>query len=181
MDVDSFFELLSKCQSKRMDDQRCTLTVDPNKENMEPSSAIAPGPVPIEEAARPPSPPPAPTVTANGGVVNSDTATGKIIRFIRKLQYENIVSYNIAASSGQNKEELMELIAGMQSRRMDEQRATLPQLPGLTNQRVLKNFPKPADDPSLPDDNFFDMLMRCQVKERLIPYLWTCCYCFFNF
>lgn len=33
MDEDSFFELLSRFQSKRMDDQRCTLSIDSNKEN----------------------------------------------------------------------------------------------------------------------------------------------------
>lgn len=32
-DDDSFFDLLSRFQSKRMDDQRCSLTVDNNKEN----------------------------------------------------------------------------------------------------------------------------------------------------
>lgn len=30
---DSFFDLLSRFQSKRMDDQRCSLTIDSNKEN----------------------------------------------------------------------------------------------------------------------------------------------------
>lgn len=30
---DSFFDLLSRFQSKRMDDQRCSLSVDNNKEN----------------------------------------------------------------------------------------------------------------------------------------------------
>lgn len=30
---DSFFDLLSRFQSKRMDDQRCSLTIDNNKEN----------------------------------------------------------------------------------------------------------------------------------------------------
>lgn len=70
----------------------------------------------------------------------------------------------------------MELIIGMQSRRMDEQRASLPTLPGLTNQKVLSNFPKPSkDDTSLPDDNFFDMLMRCQVKNAFAFYLISRC------
>lgn len=32
-DEDSFFDLLSRFQSKRMDDQRCSLSVD-NKENI---------------------------------------------------------------------------------------------------------------------------------------------------
>ena len=57
----------------------------------------------------------------------------------------------------------MELIAGMQSRRMDEQRASLPTLPGLTNQQeLLQRLSSNNDTTALPDDNFFDMLMRCQ-------------------
>lgn len=47
-------------------------------------------------------------------------------------------------------EDLFELIAGVQSKRMDEQRVTLPYLPGLnTNQDA--------------DDSFYEMLVRCQV------------------
>ena len=70
----------------------------------------------------------------------------------------------------------MELIVGMQSRRMDEQRAMLPvpQLPGLTNQKaVLQKLSRPVTDNSaVPDDDFLDMLMRCQVG-KFISYL--CC------
>ena len=33
MDEDSFFDLLSRFQSKRMDDQRCSLVLSENKEN----------------------------------------------------------------------------------------------------------------------------------------------------
>lgn len=33
MDDESFFELLSRFQSKRMDDQRCTLSIDSNKDD----------------------------------------------------------------------------------------------------------------------------------------------------
>ncbi|KAB7497294.1 G-protein-signaling modulator 2 [Armadillidium nasatum] len=147
MDVDSFFELLSKFQSKRMDDQRCPLSLDPNKENKEPSSSSpkddnssrAPHPPP---QAPPPQSSPSASPNANGGIVHLEGAS---------------------SASNQNKEDLMELILGMQSRRMDEQRAALPNLPGLTNQKVLNSFPKPStEDSSLPDDNFFDMLMRCQ-------------------
>lgn len=47
-------------------------------------------------------------------------------------------------------EDLLELIAGMQSKRMDEQRVTLPSLPGVnTNQDS--------------DDSFIEMLVKCQV------------------
>lgn len=57
------------------------------------------------------------------------------------------ISNNFAFRDG---EDLLELIAGMQSKRMDEQRVTLPYLPGLnTNQDS--------------DDSFIEMLVRCQV------------------
>lgn len=68
------------------------------------------------------------------------------------------------------KEDLLDLIAGMQSRRMDEQRASLPRLPGLNNAnpdilRRLSSEPAGEDTAALPDENFFEMLMRCQVRS----------------
>lgn len=58
----------------------------------------------------------------------------------------------------------------MQSRRMDEQRASLPRLPGLNNAnpdilRRLSSEPAGEDTAALPDENFFEMLMRCQVRS----------------
>ena len=70
------------------------------------------------------------------------------------------------------KEDLLDLIAGMQSRRMDEQRASLPRLPGLNNahpdilRRLSSNTESSEDAATLPDENFFEMLMRCQVWTR---------------
>lgn len=55
---------------------------------------------------------------------------------------------------------LIEMIADLQSERMDEQRA---QLPGLVNRRGVAANNFPANTPA-PDDAFLDMLMRCQVK-----------------
>lgn len=82
--------------------------------------------------------------------------------------------YHLFISSGVEspsrlKEDLLDLIAGMQSRRMDEQRASLPRLPGLNNAnpdilRRLSSEPAGEDAAALPDENFFEMLMRCQVK-----------------
>lgn len=62
----------------------------------------------------------------------------------------------------------MELIAGMQSKRMDEQRVTLPYLPGLnTNRANLASIKTPARTPQDADDSFIDMLLRCQVSFGL--------------
>jgi hypothetical protein len=58
----------------------------------------------------------------------------------------------------------------MQSKRMDEQRVELPHLPGLVpppGQSVLQRLSIAAGpDAPGPDDNFFDMLMRCQVLTK---------------
>lgn len=79
MDVDSFFELLSKFQSKRMDDQRCTLSIDSNKENKEPSPASPneENPAAQAQSSRPvhrPQSSPSASPNANGGIVNIDGA-----------------------------------------------------------------------------------------------------------
>jgi G-protein signaling modulator 2 len=87
----------------------------------------------------------------------------------------DVDAFCFAESPSRLKEDLLDLIAGMQSRRMDEQRASLPRLPGLNSAnpdilRRLSSHTEPCgDDPSasgaasaLPDDNFFEMLMRCQ-------------------
>uniref|UniRef100_A0A0P4W3L7 G-protein-signaling modulator 2 n=2 Tax=Scylla TaxID=6760 RepID=A0A0P4W3L7_SCYOL len=146
MDDDSFFELLSRFQSKRMDDQRCTLSIDGNKENH---------PNQQQKSDRSAAPPASATTQTrdHGGSLSSTGSTN---------------GTTTPSDSGANNcgvlEELMESIAGMQSRRMDEQRASLPQLPGLNNQQViLQRLSVAASDSTpLPDDNFFDMLMRCQ-------------------
>lgn len=54
-----------------------------------------------------------------------------------------------------SQDDLLDMIVGMQSKRMDEQRVELEQLPGIA---------KP--DTEQPDDNFLELLMRCQ-GERL--------------
>ncbi|XP_076325561.1 G-protein-signaling modulator 2-like [Tachypleus tridentatus] len=128
-DEESFFDMLSRFQSKRMDDQRCSKTL-------------------LEQNTR-------------NGTCSTSTL---LICTVRK---------------GQNiREDLFDLIAGMQSRRMDEQRASLPTLPGLgvsrsfsTRNHINNNnnslghhllHRMSVDTAALPDDDFFDMLMRCQ-------------------
>jgi len=87
----------------------------------------------------------------------------EIINFYLRVKFER------TESPSRLKEDLLDLIAGMQSRRMDEQRASLPRLPGLNNVnpdilRRLSSEPSGEDAAALPDENFFEMLMRCQVR-----------------
>lgn len=60
-------------------------------------------------------------------------------------------------------DDLLDLIAGMQSKRMDEQRVALPHLPGLLPPAQLG-----GEGGTTPDDTFLEMLMRCQVSLSLL-------------
>lgn len=51
------------------------------------------------------------------------------------------------------------MIANLQCERMDEQRAILPGLKGIHISNSTNDLVP------TPDDNFLDMLMRCQVSE----------------
>ncbi|KAI5729805.1 G-protein-signaling modulator 2 isoform X6 [Diaphorina citri] len=104
---ESFFELLSRFQSERMDDQRCSLSArqSENKENLQRIT---------NTKKSQPSAPRATTIPAH--------------------------------TPGDD--DLLDMIVGLQSKRMDEQRAALPHLADREN--------------AIPDDGFLDMLIRCQ-------------------
>ncbi|XP_025418716.1 G-protein-signaling modulator 2 isoform X1 [Sipha flava] len=103
---DPFFDLLSRFQAGRMDDQRCTLGSTRNLEDKE--------------------------------NLNSNKLVSQIV------------------GHAESQDDLLDMIAGMQSKRMDEQRVELEQLPGIAKPDIEQQ----------PDDNFLEMLMRCQ-GERL--------------
>lgn len=136
---DSFFDLVSRFQGERMDDQRCTLNAQENKENHHVLGKRR-GSLSTN------------STNSNG---NTQTTAGS------PASLSSDATTNV-------KEDLLELIAGMQSKRLDEQRASLPRLPGLNNNnnnnhpppRLLRRFS--TDSTNVPDDSFFDMLMRCQ-------------------
>lgn len=61
----------------------------------------------------------------------------------------------------------LDLLASSQGRRLDEQRASMGTLPGLlldqnNSQAVLSQLIASADSKE-PDDDFFDILIKCQV------------------
>lgn len=64
----------------------------------------------------------------------------------------------------------LDLLASSQGRRLDEQRASMGTLPGLlldqnNSQDVLSQLIANADSKE-PDDDFFDILIKCQVSHR---------------
>lgn len=65
-----------------------------------------------------------------------------------------------------NTDEFLDLLASSQSRRLDDQRASVSNLPGLrltpnNNQSVLGHLVTTDKEP---DEDFFDILVKCQVR-----------------
>ncbi|XP_014390138.1 PREDICTED: G-protein-signaling modulator 2 isoform X5 [Myotis brandtii] len=119
MGEEGFFDLLSRFQSNRMDDQRCCL--------QDKTCGTASGTAPS-------TPPRVKLKTPSVSVVSPNT------------------------------DEFLDLLASSQSRRLDDQRASVSNLPGLrltpnNNQSVLGHLV--ASDKE-PDEDFFDILVKCQ-------------------
>ncbi|XP_008422614.1 G-protein-signaling modulator 1b isoform X1 [Poecilia reticulata] len=117
-DEDCFFDLLSKFQSSRMDDQRCHLDETQNGDNTE-------------------------------GAAN--TSLNEMI--------------DPAITTSPQTEELFDLIASSQSRRLDDQRVSVGNLPGLRiTQNNLGHLVGEGDHQE-PSDDFFNMLIKCQSSR----------------
>ncbi|XP_020945757.1 G-protein-signaling modulator 2 isoform X3 [Sus scrofa] len=117
---EGFFDLLSRFQSNRMDDQRCCL------QEKNSGSASTAG------SSTPP-------------------------RMMLKTPSASVVSPNT--------DEFLDLLASSQSRRLDDQRASFSNLPGLrltqnNNQSLLGHLM--TKDSKEPDEDFFDILVKCQ-------------------
>uniref|UniRef100_A0A8C8VEC3 G-protein-signaling modulator 1 n=1 Tax=Pelusios castaneus TaxID=367368 RepID=A0A8C8VEC3_9SAUR len=119
-DEECFFDLLSKFQSSRMDDQRC----------------------PLEECQ---------TETAEAAAASVPTLG------------ERISQSSLMASP--QTEEFFDLIASSQSRRLDDQRASVGSLPGLRITHNNLGHLRMEGDAQEPGDEFFNMLMKCQSSR----------------
>uniref|UniRef100_A0A671MFR5 G-protein-signaling modulator 1-like n=1 Tax=Sinocyclocheilus anshuiensis TaxID=1608454 RepID=A0A671MFR5_9TELE len=117
-DEDCFFDLLSKFQSSRMDDQRCQLDEPSNGEN------------------------------AGGADRNT---------------LNDMIDASLLTSP--QTEELFDLIASSQSRRLDDQRVSVSNLPGLRITHNNLGHLCGESDPQEPSDDFFNMLIKCQSSR----------------
>ncbi|XP_074871265.1 G-protein-signaling modulator 1 isoform X2 [Carettochelys insculpta] len=120
-DEECFFDLLSKFQSSRMDDQRC----------------------PLEECQ---------TEAAAEAAATSMPAL------------EERISQTSLMASPQT-EEFFDLIASSQSRRLDDQRASVGSLPGLRITHNNLGHLRMEGEAQEPGDEFFNMLMKCQSSR----------------
>merc|ERR1719431_2067248 len=134
-DEEDFFDFITRFQSKRMDDQRCSLA-DPSPD--------APVPLSSNQHSIPLSSNPQAKVRLQTGGQAKQTN----------------------GPQHQAKEDLLDLIAGAQSSRLNEQRAPWSVLPGLTRSKqpeILQRLSvATTDKDSLPDDSFFEQLMKMQ-------------------
>uniref|UniRef100_A0A7N8WNR4 G protein signaling modulator 1b n=1 Tax=Mastacembelus armatus TaxID=205130 RepID=A0A7N8WNR4_9TELE len=119
-DEDCFFDLLSKFQSSRMDDQRCHLDEPQNGDNGE-------------------------------GGANSTASLNEMI--------------DPAITTSPQTEELFDLIASSQSRRLDDQRVNVGNLPGLRITHNNLGHLVGEGDHQEPSDDFFNMLIKCQSSR----------------
>lgn len=74
-----------------------------------------------------------------------------------------------------NTDEFLDLLASSQSRRLDDQRASFSNLPGLrltqnNSQSVLGHLM--TNDNKEPDEDFFDILVKCQVCLHIFAILY---------
>uniref|UniRef100_A0A8C2XSQ3 G protein signaling modulator 1b n=1 Tax=Cyclopterus lumpus TaxID=8103 RepID=A0A8C2XSQ3_CYCLU len=119
-DEDCFFDLLSKFQSSRMDDQRCHLDEPQNGDDGE-------------------------------GAANSVPSLNEIL--------------DPGITTSPQTEELFDLIASSQSRRLDDQRVNVGNLPGLRITHNNLGHLVGEGDHQEPSDDFFNMLIKCQSSR----------------
>jgi len=166
LDEEDFFDFISRFQSKRMDDQRCSLSVPPlskpsmNSHSTQNSSS--------NQGSKPTQPHP---FSSHAEYGSKKVASGQH-QPTSSLGGASLQMNSTGATQPgpfkQQKDELLDLIAGVQSHRMNEQRAAVPFLPGLT--RSSKQPPEllqrlsvaTNNEEHFPDESFFEMLMKCQ-------------------
>uniref|UniRef100_A0A3B5BGD6 G-protein-signaling modulator 1-like n=1 Tax=Stegastes partitus TaxID=144197 RepID=A0A3B5BGD6_9TELE len=128
-DEDCFFDLLSKFQSSRMDDQRCHLDEPQNGDNGE-------------------------------GAANSMPSLNEMIGRFSPSRAPLRTSALLLKT-----EELFDLIASSQSRRLDDQRVNVGNLPGLRITHNNLGHLVGEGDHQEPSDDFFNMLIKCQSSR----------------
>ena len=148
---EDFFDLVHKYQSKRMDDQRCAITVSlSNKENKQPNNSVP--------------------------------------KNVNKTAGSDEAGSSKSKQSKPNDEDFLDLLVGMQERRMNDQRATLPQaLPhtqmngfvsgqkgnasasssssGSTRPTAQRQFSLNVFNTLQPDEDFFEQIIKSQSNR----------------
>ncbi|XP_062336533.1 G-protein-signaling modulator 2 isoform X1 [Osmerus eperlanus] len=146
---EGFFDLLSRFQSNRMDDQRCSVQ-DKSR---------------LSFASEPDTPPPAirKSVSESAAVSSLGSAPqarrleaaggagGSLPGLRLTQQCSQAVLNHLMASDSEPDDDFFDMLVKCQGSRLDDQRCAPP--------------PPPARGPTVPDEDFFSLIMRSQAKR----------------
>nr|XP_023014915.1 G-protein-signaling modulator 2 isoform X2 [Leptinotarsa decemlineata] len=147
-DEDSFFDLLSRFQSKRMDDQRCSLTVD-NKEN-------------TNVVNIPHSDGPEELIDMIAGMQSKRMDEQRVsLPHLPGLQMNSLQRLTETRTNSVPDDNFLDQLVRCQGSRIEDQRSPLP-APVVD----VEADPPPANasksGATVPDEDFFSLIMRCQ-------------------
>jgi G-protein signaling modulator 2 len=147
-DDDSFFDLLSRFQSKRMDDQRCSLTVD-NKEN---TNVVN---LPRNEG-------PDDLIDMIAGMQSKRMDEQRVaLPHLPGLQSSSLQRLAESRNNSVPDDSFLDQLVRCQGSRLEDQRSPLP-VPAVD----VEADPPPANSrksgATVPDEDFFSLIMRFQ-------------------
>ncbi|KAL2097074.1 hypothetical protein ACEWY4_006281 [Coilia grayii] len=155
---ESFFDLLSRFQSNRMDDQRCAIQ-DRKSSASVPSSPTHTPPSAMKKSFSEASPCQEPffslVASAQGRRLDDQRAgTGGSLPGLRLTQHSSQAMLSHLMASADNSEpddQFFDMLVKCQGSRLDDQRCAPP--------------PPPSKGPTVPDEDFFSLIMRSQAKR----------------
>ncbi|XP_076149954.1 G-protein-signaling modulator 2 isoform X2 [Alosa pseudoharengus] len=155
---ESFFDLLSRFQSNRMDDQRCAI-LDRKSSASAPSSPSRTPPTGMKKSFSEASPGQEPffslVASTQGRRLDDQRAgTGGSLPGLRLTQHRSQAVLNQLMASADNNEpddQFFDMLVKCQGSRLDDQRCAPP--------------PPPCKGPTVPDEDFFSLIMRSQAKR----------------
>ncbi|XP_031711242.1 G-protein-signaling modulator 2 isoform X2 [Anarrhichthys ocellatus] len=145
---EGFFDLLSRFQSNRMDDQRCSIQDKGSRLSLSSGSESPP------RAIRKSASESANVSGAQGRRLEDTSAAGGSLPGLRLNQNSNraVLSHLMAnADNAEPDDDFFNMLVKCQGSRLDDQRCAPP--------------PPPARGPTVPDEDFFSLIMRSQAKR----------------
>lgn len=169
---DDFFELLSRSQSKRMDDQRCSIKISKNSLAEGNVTVASVGPADTGAARKP-------LQQHNSIQTNSTSSTNgaNCLPGLKPLAATNAASTKglssgnaahpplarSATTTEQVDDAFLDMLMRCQSSRLEEQRSELPR-PNVLIDAEAQNRNRPAcgSGTTVPDEDFFSLIMKVQ-------------------
>ncbi|CAN9502894.1 unnamed protein product [Ophioblennius macclurei] len=145
---EGFFDLLSRFQSNRMDDQRCSIQGRGSRLSLNSAPESPPRSIrkSVSESAN--------MSSAQGGRLEESSTTGGSLPGLRLNQNSNqaVLSHLMAnADNTEPDDDFFDMLVKCQGSRLDDQRCAPP--------------PPPVRGPTVPDEDFFSLIMRSQAKR----------------